>query len=126
MCFCNRILRRGGWGKSFPCTPGATARGLFSSVTTAPTQRMENSIHDIDLMLWYTGERVRRVRGYERRATGRKHPDTFWGILEFEGGALGVVETIWLLPANAGIALDDALQVWVIVALETLAFSQAP
>jgi predicted dehydrogenase len=72
---------------------------------------LENSIHDIDLMLWYTGERVRRVRGYERRATGGKHPDTFWGILEFEGGALGVVETIWLLPANAGIALDDALQV---------------
>jgi predicted dehydrogenase len=71
---------------------------------------MENCIHDIDLMLWYTGERVRRVRGYERRATRRKHPDTFWGMLEFEGGALGVVETIWLLPANAGIALDDAFQ----------------
>lgn len=72
---------------------------------------MENSIHDVDLMLWYTGERVRRVRGYGRRATGRKHHDTFWGILEFEGGALGVVETIWLLPANAGIGLDDAMQV---------------
>jgi len=32
---------------------------------------MDSSIHDVDLMLWYTGERVRRVRGFGRRATGR-------------------------------------------------------
>jgi UDP-N-acetylglucosamine 3-dehydrogenase len=72
---------------------------------------IENSIHDIDLMLWYTGGRIRRVRGYGRKATGSKHHDTFWGILEFEGGAIGVVETIWLLPEAAGIPLDDSLQV---------------
>lgn len=72
---------------------------------------IENSIHDIDLMLWYTGDRVRRVRGYGRRAVATEHPDTFWGILEFEGGAIGVVETIWLLPEAAGIMLDDSFQI---------------
>lgn len=71
---------------------------------------MENSIHDIDLMLWYVGERVIRVRGFGRNTAGGKHPDTFWGVLEFEGGALGIVETIWLLPHKAGILLDDAFQ----------------
>jgi predicted dehydrogenase len=71
---------------------------------------IENSIHDIDLMLWYTGRRIRRVRGYGRNATGSKHHDTFWGILEFDGGAIGVVETIWLLPQAAGIILDDSFQ----------------
>jgi UDP-N-acetylglucosamine 3-dehydrogenase len=71
---------------------------------------IENSIHDIDLMLWYTGDRVRRVRGYDRRATNRTHADTFWGVLEFAGGAIGVVETIWLLPKQAGVMLDDAFQ----------------
>jgi len=71
---------------------------------------LENSIHDIDLMLWYTGRAVRRVRGYGRRATGGQNADTFWGVLEFEGGALGVVETIWLLPSEAGIGIDDAFQ----------------
>ncbi|MEX2261654.1 MAG: Gfo/Idh/MocA family oxidoreductase [Bryobacteraceae bacterium] len=71
---------------------------------------IENSIHDIDLMLWYTGKRVERVRGYGRKATTERHPDTFWGILEFEGGAIGVVETIWLLPKAAGIILDDSFQ----------------
>lgn len=71
---------------------------------------VENSIHDIDLMLWYTGQRVQKVRGFERRVLGPKHAEVFWGILEFEGGALGVVETIWLLPKAAGIILDDAFQ----------------
>jgi UDP-N-acetylglucosamine 3-dehydrogenase len=71
---------------------------------------LENSVHDIDLMLWYTGERVRRVRGFGRKATGPKHHDAFWGVLEIEGGSLGVVETIWLLPAKAGVFLDDAFQ----------------
>jgi UDP-N-acetylglucosamine 3-dehydrogenase len=71
---------------------------------------IENSIHDIDLMLWYTGDRVERVRGYDRSATHGKHADTFWGVLEFAGGPIGVVETIWLLPDQAGILLDDAFQ----------------
>jgi UDP-N-acetylglucosamine 3-dehydrogenase len=69
-----------------------------------------NSIHDVDLMLWYVGQPVRCVRGYSRHATGRKHPETFWGIIEFEGGAIGVTETIWMLPSNAGVFLDDAFQ----------------
>ena len=70
---------------------------------------LENCIHDVDLMLWYTGQRVRKVRGFCRHATGRKHPETFWGVIEFEGGAIGVVETIWMLP-DAGVVLDDAFQ----------------
>lgn len=71
---------------------------------------LENSIHDVDLMLWYTGRPVSRVRGYGRNATGGLNHDTFWGVLEFEGGAIGVVETIWLLPPQAGISVDDSFQ----------------
>ena len=72
---------------------------------------LENCIHDIDLMLWYTGAEVKRVRGYGRSATGSKHHDVFWGILEFDNDALGVVETIWLTPQAAGLMLDDSMQV---------------
>ena len=70
---------------------------------------LENCIHDVDLMLWYVGQPVRKVRGFSRHATGGKHPETFWGVMEFEGGAIGVVETIWMLP-DAGVMLDDAFQ----------------
>jgi predicted dehydrogenase len=72
---------------------------------------LETGIHDIDLMLWYVGRPVRRVRGFARSITGGMHPETFWGVLEFDGGAIGVVETIWLLPKAAGIGLDDAFRV---------------
>jgi predicted dehydrogenase len=71
---------------------------------------IENCIHDIDLMLWYVEQPITRVRGYGRKATGSKHHDTFWGMLEFAGGAIGVVETIWLVPEASGIVLDDAFQ----------------
>lgn len=63
-------------------------------------------------MLWYIGQPVVRVRGYGRKATGGPQHDAFWGVLEFEDGALGVVQTIWLLPTAAGIALDHAFQVF--------------
>ncbi|TAM82051.1 MAG: Gfo/Idh/MocA family oxidoreductase [Acidobacteria bacterium] len=69
-----------------------------------------NAIHDIDLMLWYTGDNVRRVRGYTRSHGGGPNPDTFWGVLEFTGGALGVVEVQWRLSDRAGVMLDDAFQ----------------
>ncbi len=69
---------------------------------------LENCIHDVDVMLWYTGQRVQRVRGYGRKATGGRHDDTFWGVIEFAGGAIGIVETIWLLPP-AGVQLDDEM-----------------
>jgi len=71
---------------------------------------MENSVHDVDLMLWYAGRPVERVRGFGRKATGGRHDDTFWGVLEFAGGAVGVVETIWMLPEEAGVQCDDGFQ----------------
>ena len=40
---------------------------------------LEIFIHDVDLMLCYVNAPVRQVRGYARHATGRKHPETFWG-----------------------------------------------
>ncbi|MPY90233.1 MAG: hypothetical protein GEU99_20200 [Luteitalea sp.] len=67
-----------------------------------------NCIHDIDLMLWYAGQPVRRVRGYERNIHGGSKPDVFWGVIEFEGGAVGVVEAAWLLEEQGGVVLDDA------------------
>src|SRR3569833_53300 len=71
---------------------------------------LETAIHDIDYLLWCTQSPVRRVRGYSRAASGNK-TDTFWGVLEFESGAIGIVQTLWMLPEAAGVGLDDAVQV---------------
>lgn len=61
---------------------------------------VENAIHDIDLVLWYVGSRVKRAHGYCRTTQGRENPDINWGVLEFENGAIAVVHTSWMYPAQ--------------------------
>jgi UDP-N-acetylglucosamine 3-dehydrogenase len=72
---------------------------------------LENSIHDIDLCLWYTQDRVRNVRAFTRNIQGGENPDINWSFLEFEGGALACIENHWLIPSEAGIMTNDAMQV---------------
>jgi UDP-N-acetylglucosamine 3-dehydrogenase len=67
------------------------------------------AVHDIDLLLWYAGSKVKRVRGYERKIQDTQTPDVVWGILEFANGALGMIETTWLTPDQVGIFSSDTL-----------------
>jgi predicted dehydrogenase len=62
---------------------------------------LENAIHDIDLVLWYIQSRVKNAHGYCRNTLGRENPDINWGVLEFENGAIAVVQTSWLYPPQA-------------------------
>lgn len=71
---------------------------------------LETAIHDIDTMLWYTGKKVKSVRAYDVSVIPGKGADLTWAVLRFEGGALGVFETMWLLPDKTSF-LDDYLQV---------------
>jgi predicted dehydrogenase len=69
-----------------------------------------NAIHDIDLCLWYTGQRVVRVRAFTRNIQKGKNPDINWGFLEFENGAVACIQTHWLHPDQAGVVTDDGMQ----------------
>ena len=59
---------------------------------------VENAIHDIDLILWYVNSRVVRAHGFCRNTMGRENPDINWGVLEFDNGAIAVLQTSWLYP----------------------------
>jgi predicted dehydrogenase len=61
----------------------------------------ETSIHDVDLLLWYAGSPITRVQALERNLSGLRYPDGCWALIEFESGAVGIVETSWLVPAGA-------------------------
>ena len=61
----------------------------------------ETTIHDIDLLLWYTGSPITRVQALERHLSGLRYPDACWALVEFESGAVGTLETSWLVPAGA-------------------------
>lgn len=71
---------------------------------------LTTGIHDIDIMLWFTGDRVRQVRAIDRLARRDDGAHGLWALLEFESGIVGMLETVWLLPASAGLATDDAFE----------------
>lgn len=88
---------------------------------------LEASIHDLDILLWYTGDRVKRVHAVQRNLSrdappGRPsrdvpperpyaNPEATWALLEFEKGAVAYVENLWLNPDQGGIVINDAMQV---------------
>ena len=72
---------------------------------------IENSIHDIDICLWYTQAQVENVRAFTRNIQGGVHPDINWCFLEFKGGAVACLETHWLIPDVGGIGTDDSMQI---------------
>jgi predicted dehydrogenase len=72
---------------------------------------LEASVHDLDLILWYTGDRVKRVRAFQRSIQGYPNPDVMFAILELAHGALACIENNWLTPDEAGVGLNDAMQV---------------
>lgn len=72
---------------------------------------LEASIHDIDILLWYAQDRVKRVRAIQRNTNQYPNPDGTWALLEFQNGAVAYLENLWLNPDNGGIGTNDAMQV---------------
>lgn len=72
---------------------------------------LEASIHDIDVLLWYVQDRVKRVRAISRNTNDYPNPDATWVLLEFQNGAVAYLENLWLNPDNGGIGTNDAMQV---------------
>jgi UDP-N-acetylglucosamine 3-dehydrogenase len=71
---------------------------------------LETAIHDLDTMLWYTGKKVTSVRSYDVSVDPGKGADLTCATLKFEDGALGLLQTMWLLPDKTPF-LDDSMQV---------------
>ena len=74
-------------------------RRLFREFICRTHTFIENSIHDIDLLLWYVGGTVKRVHGFCRSTRPEfPNPDINWGILEFDNGVLAVMQSSWMYP----------------------------
>jgi predicted dehydrogenase len=86
---------------------------------------LETGILDIDIMLWLTQARVKRVTAVTRTIVEGANPDLVWGILEFTDGCVGVLETNWLGPSS-GIFTDDSISVIGTAGTARLDLSRAP
>lgn len=72
---------------------------------------MGDGIHDIDIMLWMTGDKIDSVYAKNVRARDFKHPDIGWAMCSFADGAVGVIETAWHLPENTPYAIDAQMEI---------------
>ena len=68
--------------------------------------------HDLDLILWYLdGQKPERVYAVERRTLpGTGNPDVFWGLIEFSGGTVACVESLWTIPPGGSRYVDVELE----------------
>lgn len=70
-------------------------------------------VHDLDLMLWFAGEKVKSVFSMAKWGimASCEVPDTILGLLRFESGVLGMIELCWILPSHYPSAIDAIFEV---------------
>ena len=72
------------------------------------------AIHDTDLMLWYLGRKVHSVYATVSavaNADRPDNPDCGWAVYNFEGGAKGVCENVYVLRDNAPSFVDGRMEI---------------
>jgi UDP-N-acetylglucosamine 3-dehydrogenase len=62
-------------------------------------------------MLWFTGARPESVYAQEVHPGEHKYPDAGWAMMRLEGGAVGVVESVWCLPECTPFQIDARMEV---------------
>jgi len=99
-----------------PTVHSVFARRNVPAARFAGHQRTHTALmslaHDLDLILWYLDEQEpERVYAVERRTLGGTgNPDVFWGIIEFSGGTVACVESLWTIPAGGSRYVDVELE----------------
>jgi len=91
-------------------------RNLASNMTETVVDNISalfgDGVHDLDLILWFTGARPASV--YAQTSNTRpEHPydDLGWALYRLDDGSIGVIETAWCLPDNAPFALDARMEI---------------
>lgn len=72
---------------------------------------MGDGIHDVDIMLWLTRDRITSVYAQNVRVRDYRYPDIGWAMCRFAGGAVGVIETVWALPDTTPFAIDARMEI---------------
>lgn len=72
---------------------------------------MGDGVHDTDLMLWFTGERVVSAYAQTHGYRDKKYPDLGWTMYRFESGAIGILENVWCLPDQTPFQIDERMEI---------------
>lgn len=95
------------------CSIYARRNGLRSLFQRKPLLQpmLDSGIHDIDLMHWMIEDDVQRVYGLHNNNLEAHRPDTCWGMMRFQGGAIGVIESSMIMPDYAAVSFDASMEI---------------
>jgi UDP-N-acetylglucosamine 3-dehydrogenase len=71
-----------------------------------------DGVHDLDLMLWYTGAKPVSVFAQTSNTRpGLPYDDLGWAMFRLDSGAIAVIENVWCLPENVPFAIDAKMEI---------------
>ncbi len=71
-----------------------------------------DGVHDLDLMLWFTGAKPKSVCAMTSNSRPHlPHDDIGWGMFRLDNDAIAVIENVWCLPENAPFAIDARMEI---------------
>ena len=68
-------------------------------------------VHDTDLMLWFTGERVVSAYAQTVDVRGLVNPDIGQTMYRFDSGATATLETVWCMPERTPFDIDERMKI---------------
>jgi predicted dehydrogenase len=70
-----------------------------------------DAIHDTDLMLWFTNDRILSAYAQTVDVRGLRYPDIGQTMYRFAGGATATLETIWCMPEKTPFDIDERMSI---------------
>ncbi len=70
-----------------------------------------DAIHDTDLMLWFTGDKVASAYAQTVSVRGLRNPDIGQTMYRFKGGATATLETVWCMPEKTPFDIDERMSI---------------
>lgn len=88
------------------------AKWITESHLTKISALFGDGVHDLDLMLWFTGAKPKTV--FAQTSNTRPHlphDDLGWAMFRLDNQAIAVIENVWCLPENAPFAIDARMEI---------------
>lgn len=70
-----------------------------------------DAIHDTDIMLWFTGEKIVSAYAQTVDVRGLKYPDIGQTMYRFASGATATLETVWCMPDKTPFDIDERMSI---------------
>jgi len=70
-----------------------------------------DAIHDTDLMLWFTEDRIVSAYAQTVDVRGLRYPDIGQTMYRFAGGATATLETVWCMPDKTPYDIDERMNI---------------